>query len=61
MAAATQTTDIKNLELDKICRVCLSTKKEMRPLFEEFVANMLMEFAQIQVGVGENPIYTIFI
>lgn len=41
---------IKTLELDKICRVCLTIKKDMRPLFGEMVADMLMECARIQVN-----------
>lgn len=41
--------DVKTLELDKICRVCLSIKKDMRPLYGEMVADMLMEFSQINV------------
>ncbi|XP_055535869.1 zinc finger and BTB domain-containing protein 49 [Wyeomyia smithii] len=40
---------MKNLELDKICRICLAVKKEMRPLFGEMVAEMLMEIAKIQI------------
>lgn len=40
---------IKTLELDKICRVCLTVKKDMRPLFGEMIADMLMECARIQV------------
>lgn len=40
---------MKNLELDKICRICLAMKKEMRPLFGEMVAEMLMEIAKIQI------------
>lgn len=40
---------LKNLELDKICRCCLTVKKEMRPLFGELIAKMLIECAQIQV------------
>lgn len=39
----------KSLDLDKICRVCLTIKKDMRPLFGEQVAEMLMECAKIQV------------
>lgn len=42
---------LKNLELDKICRICLAIKKEMRPLFGEMVAEMLMEIAKIQVAI----------
>lgn len=26
---------MKNIELDKICRICLTVKKDMRPLFGE--------------------------
>ncbi|XP_055624379.1 zinc finger protein 39 isoform X2 [Toxorhynchites rutilus septentrionalis] len=40
---------MKNLELDKICRICLAVKKEMRPLFGEMVAEMLMEIARIHI------------
>lgn len=42
--------DVKTLELDKVCRVCLTAKKDMRPLFGEMVAEMLMEFSQVQVN-----------
>lgn len=44
--------DVKTLELDKVCRVCLSVKKDMRPLYGEMVAEMLMDFARIQVRDG---------
>lgn len=44
--------DVKTLELDKVCRVCLTVKKEMRPLFGEMVAEMLMECTQINVSVA---------
>ncbi|XP_041772552.1 zinc finger protein 236 isoform X2 [Anopheles merus] len=39
----------RNIELDKICRICLVVKKEMRPLFGEMIAEMLMEIAKIQI------------
>lgn len=44
-----ETDPLKNLELDKICRICLTAKKDMRPLFGEMVAEMLMEFSQIHL------------
>lgn len=44
--------DVKTLELDKICRVCLTAKKDMRPLFGEMVAEMLMECTRIQVTLS---------
>lgn len=50
----TMEVDVKTLELDKICRICLTAKKDMRPLFGERVAEMLMEFSQVQV----NKTYT---
>lgn len=40
---------LKNVELDKICRVCLTPKKEMRPLFGELIADMLMEVANVSL------------
>lgn len=46
--------DVKTLELDKICRVCLTVKKDMRPLFGEMVAEMLMECTRIQVKTKKN-------
>lgn len=50
--------DVKTLELDKICRVCLTVKKDMRPLFGEMVAEMLMECTRIQVILSnQNKIY----
>lgn len=46
----------RNIELDKICRICLVVKKEMRPLFGEMIAEMLMEIAKIQVSVRGNNV-----
>lgn len=42
----------KMLELDKICRVCLLAKKDMRPLHGEMISEMLMEFSGIQVRMS---------
>lgn len=45
---------MRTLELDKICRACLTVKKDMKPLFgdgAELVAEMLMECARVQVRV----------
>ena len=42
------------LELDKICRVCISERKDMRPLFSEKVAEMLVEFASVKVESTEG-------
>lgn len=50
MESATMDGDVKTLELDKICRVCLTIKKDMRPLYGEMIAEMLMECARIQVN-----------
>lgn len=41
---------MKNLELDKVCRCCLTVKKEMHPLFGELIAEMLSECVQIEVN-----------
>lgn len=40
---------LKNLELDKICRCCLTVKKEMRPLFCDAIVQMLSDCTMIQV------------
>lgn len=46
--------EVKNIDLDKVCRVCLTIKKDMRPLFGEMVSEMLMEVARIQVTVARK-------
>lgn len=43
------TESLKNIELDKICRICLSKRPAMRPLFGELIVDMLMEIAQVKV------------
>uniref|UniRef100_A0A182PXJ5 Protein krueppel n=1 Tax=Anopheles epiroticus TaxID=199890 RepID=A0A182PXJ5_9DIPT len=40
---------VRNVELDKICRLCLAVKADLRPLFGEKIAGMLMEIAKIQL------------
>lgn len=50
---------IKTLELDKICRVCLTVKKDMRPLFGEMIAELLMECARIQVMTPTANCYNV--
>lgn len=37
------------LQLDKICRACLTEKGDMRPLFGACLDEMLVSFASIQV------------
>lgn len=37
------------LQLDKICRACLTEKGDMRPLFGACLDEMLHSFASIQV------------
>lgn len=41
--------DFKTLELDKICRCCLTVKKEMRPLFGQLISKMITECVAIKV------------
>ncbi|XP_050666622.1 zinc finger protein 431-like isoform X2 [Leptidea sinapis] len=50
MAAVKKTT----YNFEKICRVCLQVKREMRPLFEQLTATMLMEISKVQVAVGDG-------
>ncbi|KAH9645562.1 hypothetical protein HF086_005211 [Spodoptera exigua] len=38
----------KPLKFDKICRACLEIKKDMRPLFEQLTATMLMGITKVQ-------------
>lgn len=33
------------MELDKICRLCLTTKKDMRNLFQDNLVNMIEEIS----------------
>ncbi|GBP85638.1 Zinc finger and BTB domain-containing protein 49 [Eumeta japonica] len=51
MAAANKT---PVLRFDKICRACLQVKKDMRPLFEQLTATMLMGISKVQVAVGDG-------
>ncbi|PZC83603.1 hypothetical protein B5X24_HaOG207586 [Helicoverpa armigera] len=44
----------KPLQFDKICRACLEIKKDMRPLFEQLTATMLMGISKVQVAVGDG-------
>ncbi|XP_001975080.3 zinc finger protein 853 [Drosophila erecta] len=44
----------KVLELDKICRLCISERKEMRPLFSEKVPEMLMDCTSVRVEPTEG-------
>ncbi|XP_053963911.1 zinc finger protein 853 [Anastrepha ludens] len=44
----------KVLELDKICRVCIAERKDMRPLFSEKIAEMLMECASVNIEDTEG-------
>lgn len=37
------------LNLEKVCRACLQIKKDMRPLFEQLTATMLMGISNLQV------------
>lgn len=39
----------KPLKFDKICRACLEIKKDMRPLFDQLTATMLMGISKVQV------------
>lgn len=50
------------LQLDKICRACLSEKGDMKPLFGACLDEMLLSFANIQVNVSvisHSPSYFI--
>uniref|UniRef100_A0A336MRD5 CSON005779 protein n=1 Tax=Culicoides sonorensis TaxID=179676 RepID=A0A336MRD5_CULSO len=40
---------LKNIELDKVCRICLSKRQSMRPLFGELIVDMLMEIAHVKI------------
>ncbi|CAB3246462.1 unnamed protein product [Arctia plantaginis] len=45
---------LQTLNFTKICRACLETKKDMRPLFEQLTATMLMGISKVQVEVGDT-------
>lgn len=52
MELASPSSMMRTLELDKICRACLTVKKDMKPLFgegAELVSEMLMECARVQI------------
>ncbi|KAL3283575.1 hypothetical protein HHI36_006714 [Cryptolaemus montrouzieri] len=42
------------LQLDKICRACLSVKGDMRPLFGACLDEMLLSFASLEVKEGDG-------
>lgn len=37
------------MELDKICRLCLTIKKDMRNIFTENLLEMIFEFSNLKV------------
>ncbi|KAF2905261.1 hypothetical protein ILUMI_00912 [Ignelater luminosus] len=41
--------DLNINKFSKICRTCLIEKVNMRPIFDAYVADMLMECANVQV------------
>lgn len=43
------------MELDKICRLCLTTKKDMRNLFQDNLVNMIEEISN---SIKVNKIFT---
>ncbi|CAH2094062.1 unnamed protein product [Euphydryas editha] len=51
MAAINKT---QKYNFEKICRACLQIKKDMRPLFEQLTATMLMGISKVQVAVGDG-------
>lgn len=48
------------LQLDKICRACLTEKGDMRPLFGACLDEMLVSFASIQVILKQIGVYLVF-
>lgn len=50
---------MKNVELDLVCRVCLTVKKEMRNLFGESVVEMLEEISN-RIKVSELLLSLLF-
>lgn len=48
------------LQLDRICRACLSEKGDMKPLFGACLDEMLLSFANIQVKCQHYQYYTCF-
>lgn len=48
------------LNLDRICRACLSERTEMRPLFGACLDEMLISFANIQVS-NASPLFFVFV
>lgn len=46
------------LQLDKICRTCLSIKGDMRPLFGACLDEMLSSFASIEVKINTSINFT---
>lgn len=57
MAGTAVNHKLKNLNLEKICRACLEVKRDMRPLFEQLTATMLMGISKVQVRWQINEIF----
>lgn len=49
MAGVPVNSKIRNLKFDKICRACMEVKRDMRPLFEQLTATMLMGISTVEV------------
>ncbi|CAK1541505.1 unnamed protein product [Leptosia nina] len=45
---------VQKYNFEKICRACLQVKKDMRPLFEQLTATMLMGISKVQVAIGDG-------
>lgn len=58
-SSTTTNNKTRNLKLDKICRACLEIKRDMRPLFEQLTATMLMGISKVQVS--DDKINEIFL
>lgn len=41
--------ELKSDDLEKICRLCLTIKKDMRNMFTENIISMLEEFCNLKV------------
>lgn len=57
MAGTAVNNKLKNLNFEKICRACLEIKRDMRPLFEQLTATMLMDISKVQVRGQINKIF----
>lgn len=48
----------EHLQIEDVCRICLTKKDQMSLIYETGLADMLLECASIQVSLSTDSFYT---